>query len=306
MSSSFAITAGEGLSNDDLHRRLVRPRCPVCGFATREAVCPRCSTILVRDRAICPRCGKILKGWIAACDDCGASVPAAGKEEPSPGAVTALGSVPGISEARAKELAAQGFRDFADIVRLALPEEAVRKGLHHAIARKVLLSALGSKPEQRMQGAPCPTCGTPWLPGQGWCRACGSAGDRNLDVDAFEEKLRQVTGEIVDLAQDPDFQEMPEAVREELLEAFGGLDEEELLREEYQRQIEAWRRKGFDVEPLERLLDENPAGFEGKGVRLIRAQMMKKTEDGLFRCPLCEVRLASSVEECSNCGARFA
>ena len=98
---------------------------------------------------------------------------------------------------------------------------------------------------------------------------------------------------------------MPAPVREELLKALGDLDEGELLADDYRRQIEAWARKGFDVAPLETLLAGDPAAFREKSVRIIRAQMMKKADAGLFRCPLCEVRLPASAETCENCGARF-
>lgn len=247
----------------------------------------------------------MFSSWVASCDACGSDLgnPPPGPEDED--AVRALASVPGISEARARELVSRGFRDFADVLRLALPKAAVSKGLHHAIARKVLLSALGTREDHR-EDVRCPACGTPWLVGFDRCVICGAAADLGLDVEALERKLQEVTGEIVDLASDADFQGMPLEVREELLAAFGGMDEAELLREDYRRQIEAWRRKGFDVVPLERLLGDDLARFQERSVRIIRAQMMKKAEGGRFRCPLCEVVLPSTAEECPNCGARFA
>jgi rubrerythrin len=276
----------------------------VCGLETREAVCPRCSTIVLKGQAICPKCGKMFTSWIASCDACGSAL---AERPPGPrdeDAVRSLASVPGISEARARDLVSRGFRDFSDVVRLALPDAAVSKGLHHAIARKVLLSTLGKAPEPTMD-VRCPACGTPWLVGFDRCVICGAAADVAVDVEALERKLQEVTGEIVDLAADEDFRGMPADVREELLAAFGGMDEAELLREDYGRQIEAWRRKGFDVAPLERLLREDLARFQERSVRIIRAEMMKKAEGGRFRCPLCEIVIESAAEECPNCGARF-
>ena len=82
--------------------------------------------------------------------------------------------------------------------------------------------------------------------------------------------------------------------------------EEDLLREECQHQLVAWRAKGFDVVPLERLLEVDPKRFREISARLIRAQVMKKAEGGRYRCPLCDLRLESTAEECENCGARFA
>lgn len=268
-------------------------------------MCPRCSTILLREQAICPRCGKMFRGWTASCDACGNPIPEARDETSVREAAHALASVPGISEARARELATHGFRDFSDVVRLALPESAVAKGLHHAIARKVMLSAIASPAAPREGDVRCPVCGSAWPRGGDECPACGSAMDRAVDVEAFGEKIEELAGEIVDYAKDPDFQEMPSEVRDALLEVLGKVDEKELLRDEYHRQIEAWARKGFDVQPLERLLEEDIASFQERSVRLIRAQMMKTARSGQFRCPLCDVLLAATAEECGNCGARF-
>ncbi len=281
-------------------------RCAVCGYETDRAVCPRCNTVLLREEAICPRCGKMFSGWIAACDACGADLGPAPRRPEDAEAVQVLASVPGITEARAKELVARGFRDFADLVKLALPETEVRKGLHHAIARRALLPELEPRAATRTNGRACPVCGTPWRLGADRCRTCGSARAEELDADAIERKLQEVTGEIVDLAQDEDFREMPQDIRDEILHAFAGVDEDDVMREEYLRQIEAWRAKGFDVEALERLLESDLQGFRERGVRLIRAQILKKAQGGRYRCPLCDAALAATAEECENCGARFA
>lgn len=220
-------------------------------------------------------------------------------------AIRELTSVPGISEERARRLVAKGFRDFSDLVRLALPERAVRQGVHHAIARKAMLADLVGRPERIVSGARCPMCGAAWLANATQCAACGSSLDFELDPTVVEQKLQEITGEIVDLAADPDFQGMPEDIRTELLQAFGGVSEEALLREECRHQIETWRAKGFDVVALEMLLDEDLEHFREQSARLIRAQMMKKAEAGKYRCPLCEVLLESTAAECGNCGARF-
>ncbi len=254
---------------------------------------------------MCPRCGRMFSGWIAACDSCGASL---GPEPAAPDdleAVRGLASVPGISEARAKELVAKGFRDFSDVVRLALPARAVEQGLHHAIARKAMLADLVVRPGRNVSGARCPMCGAAWLVNATRCAACGSSVGEDLDPSIVEQKLAEITGEIVDIATDPDFQGMPEDFRGDLLHAFGGVSEEDLVREEFRRQIDAWRDKGFDIRGVEGLLDEDLGHFRDRSARLIRAQVMKKAEGGRYRCPLCEALLASTAEECGNCGARF-
>jgi len=243
---------------------------------------------------------------MATCDACGGST--IGEREPPKDreAIRALASVPGISDDRARALVAKGFRDFSDVVRLALPESAVRLGVHHTIARRALLLDLVARPERLMSGARCPMCGAAWLANATRCAACGSGSDLGLDPAVVEQKLQEITGGIVDLATDEDFLGMPEEVRTELLDVFGGLTPEDLLREECGHQVEAWRMKGFDVEPVERILTDDLLHFRERTARVIRAQVMKKATAGRYRCPLCEIALERTVEECGNCGARFA
>ncbi|TLZ43269.1 MAG: hypothetical protein E6K19_07655 [Methanobacteriota archaeon] len=279
-------------------------RCFVCGFESQANVCPRCNTILRPDRATCGSCGRPFDGWVATCEACGS--PMAREDRDDRDAHKALASIPGITEDQAKDLVARGFRDFSDVVRLALPKSAVRLGLHHAIARKALLVTLAAGPERPVDAARCPMCGAAWLAGAPRCAACGSAFDPTLDPSLVEQKLQEITGEIVDLAADPDFREMPPAIRAEFWQAFGGLSPEDLLREECRHQIDAWRLKGFDVLAVERILGEDLVRFRERSTRLIRAQVMKKAESGTYRCPLCEVRLESTAEACGNCGAQFA
>ncbi len=281
-------------------------RCAVCGLDTDEPVCPRCNTILLRDRAICPKCGKLFPGWVAVCDACGASIGPEPREPEDHEAVLLLASVPGITEAKARELVARGFRDFSDVVKLALPERAVKRGLHHAIARRALLVDLESKAGGRPSGPRCPVCGAAWGPRDAACDRCGSARGPAAEPGAIDRKIEEVTGELVDLARDEDFREMPEEVRDEILQAFAGLSEDDILREEYRRQIAAWWAKGFDVTALEALLASDLQGFREKSVRLIRAQIRKKSDAGTYRCPLCDAVLEPAAEECENCGARFA
>ena len=285
---------------------LMARRCFVCGFESRAAVCPRCNTILRADQAVCRTCGKAFDGWVATCDACGGFTVGEPEGPSDREAVRTLSSVPGISESRAKELVAKGFLDFSDVVRLALPDSAVRLGVHHAIARKALLLDLVTRKEPDATGARCPMCGAAWLVHATRCVACGSSFDLALDPVVMEQKLQEITGEIVDLAMDEDFQGMPESVRDELLQAFGGVSPEDLLREEYEHQVEAWRRKGFDVTSVELVLAEDLPHFRERTPQLIRAQVMKKAESGKYRCPLCEVAVDQMAEECGNCGARFA
>ena len=239
------------------------------------------------------------------CDVCGGAAPPGRVAPEDREAVRALAAIPGISESRAHHLVARGFRDFADIVRLALPEDAVRQGVHHAIVRKAMLTELVARPERQVSGARCTMCGAAWLINAMRCAACGSSADLELDPVVIEEKLQELTGEIVDLSTDPDFREMPGEIRTELLRAFGGVPREDLLRENCRHQVEAWRAKGFDVTRIEALLDQDLEAFPARSARLIRTQVMKKAVGGRYRCPLCEVLLQSTAEVCGNCGARF-
>src|SRR2546429_6062141 len=102
----------------------VARHCLVCGFKSRDSVCPRCNTILRSDRAACRRCGKAFNGWIATCDACGASTVPVQDGPRAREAMTALASIPGISAEQAKGLVARGFQEFPDLVRLALPAMA--------------------------------------------------------------------------------------------------------------------------------------------------------------------------------------
>src|SRR2546430_10970954 len=104
-------------------------------------------------------------------------------------------------------------------------------------------------------------CGAAWLVYATRCPACGSSFDLALDPVVIEQKLQEITGEIVDLAMDEDFQGMPEVVRDELMHAFGGLSPENLLREECEHQVDAWRMKGFDVKSVEQILTEDLPHF---------------------------------------------
>src|SRR5439155_1723739 len=190
-----ALKAARGASSP------VRRKCFVCGFRSARPVCPRCHTILRPEQAVCATCGKGFEGWIAACDACGAPMKLANATLADREAVRSLASIPGMSDERAKELAAKGFRDLADVV------------------------------------------------------------------------------------------------RNEILQAFGGVTRDDLLREEYAHQIEAWRTKGFDVAHVEHLLEADLPNFRKRSARLIRLQVAKKADSGRYRCPLCEVRLESIAEE---------
>lgn len=131
-----------------------------------------------------------------------------------------MSSVPGIDEAHAKLLVARGFHDFSDIVRLALPEDAVKKGLHHAIARRALLAGLTPPAPRAEAEVPCPVCGSPWPAGGNRCPICGPTASTDLVVRTVEQKLKSIADELATMDPDDGAREMPDEVRTELLGAF--------------------------------------------------------------------------------------
>jgi rubrerythrin len=279
-------------------------RCGVCGWRGEDEECPRCGTVLLRGRALCRRCGKTFDGPLARCDACGGDV-----EPPAPpdagAAAERLARLPGMTPATARRLAARGFRDPADLLRLALPERAVRKGLHRAIARRMTLEDLppGSRVRKAVE---CPVCGAPRDPRAARCPACDSPWEREADPNSIRKRFEEVTGEVYNLAADPDFQEMPPELQEEIFDAFEGAGLATSVESEYEEQFRVWRERGIETQELERILrEEGSEAFKAKFVRLVRAQILKARRGGCFFCPLCDAEAAATIEECGNCGARF-
>jgi hypothetical protein len=195
------------------------------------------------------------------------------------------------------------------MIKLGLPESAVRRGLHRTISRKILLSGITPKATARIGRTECLSCHAMALETETRCTACGAALGPAAEQAFIEKKLEEVQGSFSSLAEDPDFKSMPDTVRAEILSEMGTMldaNGEAVPDDEFHMQIEAWRAKGFDVEPVLVLLAQHPNNFRSRAVRLIRAQIRKKNEGGQYRCPLCDLLLAPSAEDCPNCGARFA
>jgi rubrerythrin len=279
-------------------------RCGVCGWRGEGESCQRCGTVLLRDLAFCPRCGKAFDGPIAWCDACGGAVTPPRTPEASE-AIGRLARIPGVDEEAAKRLFARGFKDPADLFRLALPERAVRQGLHRVLARKIALGDL--TPARRVRKSiACPRCGTSHEAYASHCPICGTRGEWEVRPDEVERNLAEVVGEVYDLMGDPDFGGMPEEMREEILDAFEGAGLATAVDNEYEVQFREWRARGLETHELERILrEEGSDAFRAKFVRIIRTQIMKRRVAGRFVCPLCDLDLAPAVEECENCGAKF-
>src|SRR5207247_3665991 len=140
------------------------------------------------------------------------------------------------------------------------------------------------RPQRSVSGARCPMCGAAWLVNATRCASCGSVFGLELDPVAIEQRLQEIPGDLVNLAEDEDFQGMPEDVRNEILQAFGGVTRDDLLREEYAHQIEAWRTKGFDVAHVEHLLEEDLPNFTERRARLIRRQGARQDASRRYGC----------------------
>ena len=279
------------------------PRCRVCGWRGEDDVCPHCGTVLLKGLALCRRCGKVFDGPLAQCDACGGTVDVPPSPETS-AAIERLLHLPGVDEATARRLATRGFHDPADVLRLALPERAVRMGVHRSLARHLALNELPEVTHVRKTVA-CATCGTVRDVRTPSCPACGATGERGPAPEEVMHRLEEVAGVVYDLAADADFRGMPTELREEILDAFeeAGFPTTET---EYAAQFKEWRIRGLETAELERLLrEEGSEAFRSHFVRIIRAQVMKRRVGGRFECPLCDVPLAPTVEECGNCGARF-
>jgi len=175
--------------------------------------------------------------------------------------------------------------------------------MHRTLARRLTLESLPSAPHVRKTTL-CATCGLP-REGGGQCPACGSRGERDIPANELERTLGQVAGLVYDLSADPDFQGMPERLREEILDAFeeAGLAAAE---GEYAEQFREWKARGLETRELERILrDEGPDEFRARFVAIIRCQTMKRRSGDEFACPICDAELPPTVEECENCGAKF-
>src|SRR5207249_3021248 len=166
--------------------------------------------------AICAKCGEIFTGKVALCDACGSDL-GGELDAPEDQAVRAFARVPGMSEGIARRLYVRGFRDFADVIKLGLPESAVKRGLHHTISRKILLRSVVPKAPHRIGRTTCVACHTNVLETETKCPACGAALGPDAEVAAIEKRLAEVQGSLVPLAEDPDFRSMPDPVRQEIL-----------------------------------------------------------------------------------------
>ena len=296
------ITPRAGISN----RMATEGLCEVCGWRGEDDVCPRCGTILHVGRALCRVCKREIRGPIARCTECGSAEPLL--ENAPAESIARLTQLPGIDDRAARWLYGRGYWDPADVLKLALPERAIRMGMHRTLARKMTLTQLTVAPRIRKE-VPCPMCETPKASANAVCPACGARGEREPSPEEIQKQLAEVVGEVQDLAADPDFLEMPADLREEILDAFetvGAAIPVPEAAQTFERQFSEWRARGIDTAPLEQILhDEGEVAFRSKFAAIVRRQLAKRRDDGRFWCPVCDEELSPHEGECENCGAKF-
>ena len=300
-------------------------KCPLCGLPCEDAVCSRCNTVIEWEKATCPICGRMYSSSIATCDVCDATLLPPKDLDDEDGVLKHLMMTAGVSKEAARALYMQGIHDFSDLVKLALPQKAVKMGLHKTIARRMMMAEFVRRGQQGEKGN-CPICSSPYDPVTGFCTKCKYSPLPEWSEHWIRERLDRVTEEVENLCAHPDFEAMPDEMKKQVLTevnemldpvfneerlvselemVFGSLDAEEEQIEQYHTQIEAWRAKGFDVSALEKLLDKNPDEFRVNCVKLLRLQIRKKLKDFKFACPLCDAGLEPEAKECPNCGALF-
>ncbi len=294
----------------------------MCGYPSEDAVCARCSTVLNWEDASCPICGRMYSGAIAVCDVCedwSTSESMPDEDEKLRG----LMMIKGMTKEIAKSLFEQGFRDFSEVIKLALPAKAVGLGLHKTIARKMKMSDFIGGPLRRGDGK-CPVCTSEFDHGTGVCQKCKYSPLPTWSEAWIEERLAKVEGRVDNLYSDPDFLSLPSEIRTQLIKELGGMleagvDEETLVSElenifgssnletieKYREQIEDWKRKGFDVAQLEDLLYRDVKAFQQSCVEVIKKQTKKMKNRDNFACPLCNTKVDETTNKCPNCGAMF-
>lgn len=279
--------------------------CLVCNWRGEHDVCPRCGTILRADTARCRDCGGELAGPLAQCVACGK--PEAVHDAPADN-VERLTRLPWVDEGTARWLYQQGYAEPSDVVKIALPEHAIRLGLHDLLVRGATRQEL--RPISLRDEVPCEVCATPRAAADVACSVCGASGDRGPTSEEIQRQLAQVVGEVEDLEADPDFLGMPRDLRNEILEAVreepSHLAAMQIVSPTFAMQFEEWKSRGIDTLPLERVfLEEGEDAFRGKFAPILRRQIAKLREGGRFWCTICNLELDPDAEECENCGAKF-
>jgi RNA polymerase subunit RPABC4/transcription elongation factor Spt4 len=247
-----------------------------------------------------------MQGYLATCPYCGRArgeVEIVGDDNRDE-TIRRLTLIPGVDTKVASGLYLDGIRDFADVIALSLPESERERGLHKILARRIIISELGKKKAEQV--VPCGRCKGPVPIHSDTCPICGAKMEVTPEMKLQEigDKVGEAVASIYgQLADDASFRSMPAELQEELVSALSDVDEEELLRQEYREQIEAWEEKGFDVDALRKLLDWDIRLFKEESVKLIQVQIQRRKDEGQQTCPLCHSLVPAEAEKCPNCDA---
>jgi hypothetical protein len=277
--------------------------CDVCGSNVgANGCCETCGTILVEGKVQCERCGDPLKPYALVCYSCGSgrlkeSRPEDTKEKKE--AVHHFLMVPGLSEEAAGDLYDDGVEDFASLVGMALTEPQRSIGLHHAIARRIMLMDVVEADHDVgvVEEMECPTCKSTIDAISDECEICGHFTRIKLEVpeDELEGGLDPVMGEISEkISWDAAFREMPKDFQEELSRVLAEAEDFEI--EEFDDEgADFWEELDSDIEELVKEPIEKETAPEE----------VSKPPETVMVCPLCEAEVMQNAHFCYNCGARF-
>jgi rRNA maturation endonuclease Nob1 len=285
--------------------------CGICGLLSSigDMSCPRGGTIFPEKEVKGDECGDAYDPYIAMCPSCGGTlqdevVYDEGRDE----AVQRFQLIPGVTQDMAGKLYDKGIKSFSDLIGLSLPDTERRRGLHRIIARRLMLSGLMLTEKKAEDELACARCKGPLDANELKCSICGAAAGAaflDLQINGHTLKLGEYMDELYVFVRDTvKGSAASKEIRSEITNAIAELDGREIEREEYRNQIEAWREKGFMVSELEALLDKDVEEFKKRSLELIKAQVRKR-EEHVLRCPLCDFLLKETWKECPNCGAKF-
>jgi len=300
-------------------------KCPLCGLPTEEAVCPRCNTIITWEKAKCPKCGRMYSTSFAVCDVCDEKLKPLEPAKDAEASMKSLMIVAGISQEAARTLYGQGIHDFSELVKLALPQKAVKLGLHKTIARRMMMAEFIKQGKKFDEGV-CPVCQSSFDVETGFCPKCKYSPLPEGSEDWIKERIDKVTGELENLSRNPEFLGMPDESRKQVIDelnedlesgeneekiiaemesVFEEVDAEDEQKQQYRLQIQGWREKGFDVSELEKLLDTDMEKFRKECVKLMRSQIRRQRDELEYECAMCQTRVQADAKDCPKCGATF-
>ena len=277
--------------------------CGVCGsHAGASGCCDICGTILVEGKVQCRECGDPLRAYSIVCYSCGSSRDVTSRSESSSEKTEAIHHfmlVPGLSEETAGDLYDEGVEDFASLVGMALTEPQRMNGLHHVIARRIMLmDVLDTDHEVRViEEIECPICKSMIDASLESCEICGHFTRIKLDVpeEEPESELDPFMGEISEkICWDAAFREMPKDFQEELSRVLIEAEDAEL--EEIEDYVDVfWEELDSDLAELESGPIEEETALEE----------VPEPQETMIVCPLCDAEVMKNAHFCYNCGARF-